>query len=231
MCGGRSSVSSGSANTAFASSAGEKMIFLMCVESSEITLERPTSEPVPAVVGKATNQGSSTLDRPHAWMVPCVFENVARMSRHQRDRLGDVERGAAAEADHCVGAMCLEGGHAVVDLALHRVAPDLRVRRHLEPGKIVDERFQHRQRGDAAVGDDQRSLHTLRDQVLGDELARAGTEVDGRREGEAMNGHDKARMRVTTARSPSARSAAQGRRSATAPRSMSGRITQVSVRR
>ena len=48
------SVSSGSANTHFASSAGEKMIFLTCVASSETTDERPTSEPVPAVVGSAT---------------------------------------------------------------------------------------------------------------------------------------------------------------------------------
>ena len=51
--GGRSSVSSGSANTVLASSAGEKMIFLMCVWSSEMTDERPTSDPVPAVVGNA----------------------------------------------------------------------------------------------------------------------------------------------------------------------------------
>ena len=54
MCAGRSSVSSGSAKTALARSRGEKMIFLMWVVSSEITLERPTSEPVPAVVGSAT---------------------------------------------------------------------------------------------------------------------------------------------------------------------------------
>ena len=61
IAGGRSSVSSGSAKTAFASSAGEKMIFLMCVTSSPITDERPTSEPVPAVVGTATKWGSGSL--------------------------------------------------------------------------------------------------------------------------------------------------------------------------
>jgi hypothetical protein len=54
IAGGRSTVSSGSANTALARSRGEKMIFLMCVASSEMTLERPTSDPVPAVVGTAT---------------------------------------------------------------------------------------------------------------------------------------------------------------------------------
>ena len=38
----------------FASNAGEKTIFLTCVTSSEMTDERPTSDPVPAVVGTAT---------------------------------------------------------------------------------------------------------------------------------------------------------------------------------
>ena len=54
MNGGRPSVSSGSAKTALASRSGEKSTFLMCVASSEITDERPTSEPVPEVVGTAT---------------------------------------------------------------------------------------------------------------------------------------------------------------------------------
>ena len=53
IAGGRSNVSSGSANTHFANSAGEKMIFLMCVVSSETTDDLPTSDPVPAVVGSA----------------------------------------------------------------------------------------------------------------------------------------------------------------------------------
>jgi hypothetical protein len=51
---GKASVTSGSANTARASSFGEKTIFLTCVFSSEMTALRPTSLPVPAVVGSAT---------------------------------------------------------------------------------------------------------------------------------------------------------------------------------
>ena len=39
--------------------AGEKMIFFTCVSSSEITVLRPTSLPVPAVVGTAMNGGIS----------------------------------------------------------------------------------------------------------------------------------------------------------------------------
>ncbi len=61
IAGGRSRVSSGSANTARASSLGEKMIRFTCVTSSETTAERPTSDPVPAVVGSATNQGMGSV--------------------------------------------------------------------------------------------------------------------------------------------------------------------------
>ncbi len=56
---GSSSVSSGSANTRCARSRGEKMIFFTCVSSSETTVLRPTSLPVPAVVGTDTQYGIS----------------------------------------------------------------------------------------------------------------------------------------------------------------------------
>ena len=51
---GRPRVRSGSANTCTAIRRGEKMIFFTCVSSSEMTVLRPTSLPVPAVVGIAT---------------------------------------------------------------------------------------------------------------------------------------------------------------------------------
>ena len=54
MCGGKPSVSSGSANTTFAKILGLKITRLRWVSFSLTTLERPTSEPVPEVVGKAT---------------------------------------------------------------------------------------------------------------------------------------------------------------------------------
>src|SRR6187431_2115347 len=92
--GGKSSVSSGSANTAVASSFTEKIIFLICVVSSEIT-----------------------LDRPHLRMVPCIFEHAAGMDGHQRDRFRDVERRAAAQTDHRIRAMLPERGNAGIDLA------------------------------------------------------------------------------------------------------------------
>jgi len=57
--GGRPSVSSGSANTTLARMFGEKTIRLMWVSSSLMTELRPTSLPVPEVVGSATNHGTS----------------------------------------------------------------------------------------------------------------------------------------------------------------------------
>ncbi len=51
---GRPSVSSGSANTALARILALNTVRLWCVSFSDTTDERPTSEPVPAVVGSAT---------------------------------------------------------------------------------------------------------------------------------------------------------------------------------
>ena len=53
MCGGRPTVSSGSSITIAGSIFGWKMIFFTWVASSVMTEARPTSEPVPDVVGTA----------------------------------------------------------------------------------------------------------------------------------------------------------------------------------
>ena len=53
---------------------------LRCVSSSLTTLERPTSEPVPRVVGSATKYGSVVVDGPHLRMVPGVLDDVAGAS-------------------------------------------------------------------------------------------------------------------------------------------------------
>ena len=54
MCEGRPTESSGSEMTISGIIFGWKMIFFSCVSSLVMTLARPTSEPVPAVVGTAT---------------------------------------------------------------------------------------------------------------------------------------------------------------------------------
>ena len=51
---GRPRVSSGSANTMRAKIFGLKTTRFKCLSFSLTTLERPTSEPVPEVVGRAT---------------------------------------------------------------------------------------------------------------------------------------------------------------------------------
>ena len=56
---GSASVSSGSANTALARILALNTVRLWCVSFSDTTDERPTSEPVPEVVGSATKCGSS----------------------------------------------------------------------------------------------------------------------------------------------------------------------------
>ncbi len=111
------------------------------------------------------------------------------MHGHQRDRLGHVERRAAAQADDRVGAVRAIGADAVVDLAPGRVAPKLRIDGYLETFHPGAESLQQRQGCDAAVGDDQRARDALHAQMLGDELARAGSEVDRGRKGEPVQGH------------------------------------------
>ena len=65
---GSASVSSGSAKTAWARIFGLKTVRLWCVSFSDTTAERPTSEPVPEVVGSATNGGSGcTMGRTCGW--------------------------------------------------------------------------------------------------------------------------------------------------------------------
>src|SRR5207249_10771121 len=69
------------------------------------------------------------------------------------------------------------------------IAPDLRIDRWREARQSGDERFHHRQRSDAAIGDDQRTLDTVCVQVLGDEVSRAGAEMNRRRKSKARHGH------------------------------------------
>ena len=54
IAGGMPTVSSGSQMVIFGIISGWKITFLVCVASSVMTPARPTSEPVPAVVGTAT---------------------------------------------------------------------------------------------------------------------------------------------------------------------------------
>ncbi len=90
-------------------------------------------------------------------MVPCVFDDVAGVHCHRRDDLGDVERGAAAEADHAVSPVRLERGDAFFDLRCGRVAVHAGIHAGIEPAvEVLPELGQHRQCSQTAVGHDQR---------------------------------------------------------------------------
>ena len=77
MCAGSPRVSSGSASTATGSIFGWKMIFLVWSLTSVITDARPTSEPVPEVVGTATTGA-----------IPSGSARVHQSSRSSKSQMG-----------------------------------------------------------------------------------------------------------------------------------------------
>ena len=94
-------------------SKGENRIFFTCVVSSDITDERPTSLPVPAVVGSAKMWKGLIIGRTCGWS-QSVFKHRPLVHRHQRDGLGHIERGTAAETDDGIGAMCARCSSAAI---------------------------------------------------------------------------------------------------------------------
>ena len=77
--GGSPTVNSGSSMTTAGSMRGWKMIFLVWSERSVITEARPTSEPVPAVVGTATTGA-----------MPATSTRVNQSSRSSKSHSGRV---------------------------------------------------------------------------------------------------------------------------------------------
>ena len=156
---GRSRVSSGSAMTTFGSISGWKMIFLVWSDGSVTTAARPTSEPVPAVVGTATI-GAMPFGvgaRPPVLAILEV-EHRARLAGHEGDELADVHGRAAAEGDDAVVAAGLVGGEAVVEVLQRRVAVDLGEDRGLDVrlAEDVERLGDDRQVDEAGIGDEQR---------------------------------------------------------------------------
>ena len=86
------------------------MIFLMCVASSEITLERPDLGS--GAGGRRQRDEIAAARARSAGLAGGPMRTRARRPRdcHQRDRLGDIERRAAAESDDRIGTMRLERG-------------------------------------------------------------------------------------------------------------------------
>src|SRR5207249_3487568 len=129
------------------------------------------------------------LDETHIRMIPGVLENVARVRRHQGNGLGHIECGAAAQADDGVGAVRLVRRDAIHDLASHGIAPDVGVDIDGKAGKAGDEFLEQRQRRNPAIGDDERAFAAVRLQMLRDQPARAGAEMDGGWKGKLRQRH------------------------------------------
>ena len=101
---------------------GWKMIFLVWVASSVITPARPTSLPVPAVVGMATIGRDALGARP----LPPVADILEVpqgpvLAGHEGDDLAAVQRTAAAQRHHAVMAAGGKARTPGLDIAGHRV--------------------------------------------------------------------------------------------------------------
>ena len=123
ILGGRPTVSSGSAMTMPGIIFGWKMIFFWCVSSLRMTPARPTSLPVPAVVGTAT-MGAMPFGIGARPPVADVLEipQRARLARHERDDLAGIQARAAAEGDDAIVRAGAIGLEARFDVGRHGIA-------------------------------------------------------------------------------------------------------------
>ena len=144
-----------------ASRCGEKITVLRRCRAGVTTPERPTSLPVPAVVGMVMIGGRSAGcgARRRSRRRSCD-ERLGR-GRASSDELADVQRRAAADGDHAVGAGARgKPRHAGVDVLLGRVAVDAVEDRRprCRPLERAPARLRRRgRRRRRRVGDDQRA--------------------------------------------------------------------------
>ena len=159
MRGGMPTVSSGSQIVTFGSIRGWKMIFLVWVFSLVTTAARPTSEPVPAVVGTATTGAIAVASaRVHQSPTSSKSHTETRLAVHEGDQLAGIERRAAAERDHAVMPARLEGRDAGREVGLDRIGLHVgeQFGRRARGGEHLHGRRRHRHLGDDRIGDEQR---------------------------------------------------------------------------
>ena len=141
---------------------GWKITFLVCVASSVITPARPTSEPVPAVVGTATTGAIAISVRAHP-IVADVLEipDRALLPGHERDELAGIERRAATKGDDAVMAVAAVNVDFRNDVGLDRVGTDGTEQASLQSrlGKRRHSVLHHRGDREIRVGDDERPRH------------------------------------------------------------------------
>ena len=109
------------------------------------------------------------------------------MRRHHGDRLRDVERRTAADADDAVRAMLAVGARARRHLAAHGIAGHAGEHGGRERLEFGEDAGEDGQGGEAAVGYDERARKPALAQVRRDFAARSGAEQDGRGKGEAVH--------------------------------------------
>ena len=166
----------GSAKTALARISGEKTTRLTCVSSSLMTLLRPTSLPVPEVVGSATKYGSVGVDRAHLRDGPRRTPSRRRRASPSRRRPW---RRRARRRRRCRR----RSRRGAPGTPPRRPSPALAVGLPNTPPNTATasparrevglQLGDQRQRREALVGDDERPLQALLAQVRADELARA----------------------------------------------------------
>ena len=105
---------------------GWNMIFFSWLCELVITLARPTSEPVPAVVGTAT-MGAMAAGVGTSPPIANVFKvpDWPRLPRHEGDHFAKVEAGAAAKGDDAVVAAVLIGCYSGGEVVLVGVGVDV----------------------------------------------------------------------------------------------------------
>ena len=130
------------------------------------------------------------VNRSHLRVIPHVFHDVAFVRSHHGDHLRDVQAGTTAEADDAVGPVCARSRGAFHDLSPRGVAVNAGEHGDIEPGaETVAEVGHDGQGGEPLVRDDDRAFDTGFAQMIADQLARAGAELDGGGETELGDGH------------------------------------------
>jgi hypothetical protein len=168
MRGGMPTVSSGSQMTILGIIFGWKITFLVWVASSVMTPARPTSEPVPAVVGTATI-GAMLVGSARVHQSPTILEipHRPRLPRHEGDQLADVEARAAAEGDDAVMPPARKAATPASTLAASDWVDVGEHRRHARILEELQRLRRDRQADQPGIGDEQRPIDAGALQRLG----------------------------------------------------------------
>ena len=123
-----------------------------------MTVLRPTSLPVPAVVAMAIMGGTLALDSRCAIQLIVILLKGKWMGSHQADGLGNVERAAAAQADDAVAIPASIGLQSFSHVLLHGIGIHVVKKRRVQacPPRFRQNLLGESARDHAAVRDHKR---------------------------------------------------------------------------